>query len=92
MREGMRLIVRGRVQGVGFRWWAVGEARRLGLAGWVRNRASGEVELCAFGPPAALDQLASACGAGPPVALVHSVDRRAEQDDGSVGFHARDTA
>jgi acylphosphatase len=64
-RTAVRLIVQGRVQGVGYRWWAVGEARRLGLDGWVRNRADGSVELVAAGTPEELDRLQAACRRGP---------------------------
>ncbi|HLJ87531.1 MAG TPA: acylphosphatase [Candidatus Angelobacter sp.] len=44
-----RYIVRGRVQGVGFRWFVDHEARELGLAGWVRNNIDGTVETLAMG-------------------------------------------
>ena len=44
-----RYIVRGRVQGVGFRWFVDHEARQLGLAGWVRNNLDGSVEVLAMG-------------------------------------------
>ena len=50
----MRIIVRGRVQGVGFRYATVSEARRLGLAGWARNAPDGSVEILAEGDPAAV--------------------------------------
>ncbi len=58
------------MQGVGYRWWAQGEARRLGLAGWVRNRRDGSVELLAIGHEAAIDKLADACREGPRAAAV----------------------
>ena len=74
--ELLHVRVAGRVQGVGFRWFVRQEARRLGLAGWVRNVPSGEVELLAQGERAALDALARAVGEGPPgsrVELVHEI-------------------
>jgi acylphosphatase len=91
VQQAVRLIIRGRVQGVGFRWWARAEARRLDLRGWVRNREDGTVELAAAGPPAAIEALIEACRRGPEAAQVRSVDRVAAQDDGSEGFEARPT-
>ena len=90
-RAAMRLIIQGRVQGVGYRWWAVGQARALGLDGWVRNRRDGPVELLAIGEPGSLDALAAACRDGPPAARVSAVSRSAAEDDGSAGFDERPT-
>jgi acylphosphatase len=69
----LSLTVRGRVQGVGFRWHAAEVARRLGLHGWVRNEPGGEVALVAQGERAQLEQLLAWCQQGPPSARVHSV-------------------
>lgn len=66
--------VRGRVQGVGFRNFVQREAVRLGLDGWVRNLDSGDVELHAQGPAAALDDLAGALHRGPRFADVRGVE------------------
>jgi acylphosphatase len=85
------LRVEGRVQGVGYRWWAVGEAERLGLSGWARNRADGSVEILAIGDPAAIAALERACAAGPPAAHVLAVRRNPGEDDGSHGFRQRET-
>ena len=52
--ESIHLEVRGRVQGVGFRWYVVDKARELRLAGWVKNRGDGNVELAAAGEADAL--------------------------------------
>jgi acylphosphatase len=90
-RNAVRLIVEGRVQGVGYRWWAVQEARRLGLCGWVRNRRDGSVEVLAIGPGPAIDALTRACAAGPASAVVSAVQSLEAQDDGSAGFHDRPT-
>ena len=87
----IRLVIEGRVQGVGFRWWTRGEARRLHLRGWVRNRRDGSVEVLAIGPPEALDALALACHSGPPGAEVRSVRREAADDDGAQGFEEKAT-
>ena len=91
-REAMRLIIEGRVQGVGYRWWTVREAAALGLDGWVRNRRDGKVELLAIGEKGALQRLAELCHEGPPGARVLRVDRLAGEDDGSEGFEERATS
>ena len=52
-----RVVVRGRVQGVGFRWWMVEEAQALGLDGWVRNRRDGTVEAVLRGPADAVAEM-----------------------------------
>jgi acylphosphatase len=65
-----RLRITGRVQGVGFRYALQHEARRLGLAGWVRNRADGSVEAVARGPAQVVAALAEWAGRGPPAAHV----------------------
>jgi acylphosphatase len=66
--------VQGRVQGVGYRAAAAGEARRRGLRGWVRNRADGSVELLAVGPQEQVDALLDWCRRGPPGARVTALD------------------
>lgn len=71
----MLLRIRGRVQGVGFRDALCREAARLGLTGWVRNRANGEVEALAQGGDAALDALQSWARRGPPAARVEHLER-----------------
>ena len=90
-RIAANLRIEGRVQGVGYRWWAVREARGLGLAGWARNRADGSVEVLAIGAPDAVDALEAACHEGPASARVTQVLRRPAQDDGSADFAQRDT-
>jgi acylphosphatase len=86
------MLIRGVVQGVGYRWWAVGEARRLGLAGWVRNREDGSVELMAIGGADAIDKLAERCREGPAGSRVTGIERTDAEDDGSLGFETRPTA
>lgn len=71
----VRFVVTGRVQGVGFRWFVVKQARALGIGGYVRNRTDGSVEVVADGDPAAIDELAGALGRGPPAARVAEVER-----------------
>lgn len=69
----MFVRVDGRVQGVGFRWFVVGEAERLGLRGWVRNASDGSVEVEAEGPAALIDALRLRLEKGPPSARVSQV-------------------
>jgi acylphosphatase len=69
----LRMIVSGRVQGVGFRYTARDEAQDLGLKGWVRNRPSGEVEIVAEGREDVLKMLAAWAHLGPPAAHVSRV-------------------
>jgi len=68
-----RYIVRGRVQGVGFRWFVDNEARKLGLAGWVRNNLDGTVELLAMGSDEQLHALRSRLQQGPRASRVDEV-------------------
>ena len=69
-----RIFVRGRVQGVSYRMWAVHQARTLGLSGWVRNRSDGSVEILADGPEGQVKQLAERCWTGPELARVDNVE------------------
>jgi acylphosphatase len=68
------LLITGRVQGVGFRYAVLDEARRLQVAGWVRNRRDGSVEVIAEGSRERLEQLAVWCHDGPRGALVSHVE------------------
>lgn len=69
----IRLIVRGRVQGVGFRFSAYDEAKALAVAGWVRNLANGSVEIVAEGDRKNLQMLADWAHRGPTYARVDEV-------------------
>jgi len=69
-----RWKVRGRVQGVGFRWYVQRRAEVLGLDGFARNLPDGSVEVVARGPTAALDQLHRALLAGPRLSRVEDVE------------------
>jgi len=65
--------VRGRVQGVGYRYFVIARAMRLGLTGWVANEQDGSVRVVAEGPRADLDALLEELREGPPSALVEYV-------------------
>jgi acylphosphatase len=86
-----RLVITGRVQGVGYRVWAKREARRRALRGWVRNRSDGSVEALAIGDAAAIDAFVQACQSGPSMARVTAVRREPAVDDGTPGFEERPT-
>ena len=83
----------GRVQGVGFRYATADEARSRGLAGWVRNLHSGDVEAVFEGPPHAVDAMLRWCQEGPPGSFVHQVRvDRDEPPEGLTDFEIRRTA
>ncbi len=77
--------VRGRVQGVGFRWWTHRRASDLGLRGTVGNRPDGTVEVHAAGDPETLEAFATTLKVGPPMARVDGVD--GFRSDGSLPTH-----
>jgi acylphosphatase len=84
-----RLRVTGRVQGVWFRESCREVADRLGVAGSVRNRADGTVEVVAEGPASEVEALAAWCRTGPPAADVSGVEVTEERPEGLVGFRVR---
>ena len=69
-----RLTITGRVQGVGYRDWAMKTGQRLGLSGWVRNRSDGSVEALIAGEETAVGTMIEACRRGPVLARVEAVD------------------
>jgi acylphosphatase len=70
----VRVVIRGRVQGVGFRAWTQHQAELHGLCGWARNRADGSVEALFSGPPELVDAMLKACHAGPRGSNVEAVE------------------
>ena len=87
----IHLEIAGRVQGVGFRWFARQTARRLGIDGWAVNTRNGTVEIVAKGEPEALKQLEAAVAQGPSGAIVKSVTELAPVSDAEIpeGFDVR---
>jgi len=85
----MRALVRGRVQGVGFRDAAVRRARSLGVLGWVRNREDGAVEVHAEGAPAAVEALVAFLREGPRGADVTGVEVESVRVEGHEQFAVR---
>ena len=87
-----RLIVRGRVQGVGYRYALVDAAAAHGVTGWVRNRRDGSVEALVQGEPAAIDAIIAWCRKGPSAACVTAIDAIEATDEPATGFQLRPTA
>jgi len=87
MTERVRLeaLVHGQVQGVGFRYFTLRVASRLGLAGWVANEPSGRVRVVAEGSREELDKLLTALRSGPRGALVERVDETWPPPAGTLG-------
>jgi acylphosphatase len=69
-----KFVVRGRVQGVGFRWFVEREAKTLGISGWVRNNSDGSVEVLASGTQEQLSGLRSRLRQGPRASRVDNVE------------------
>jgi acylphosphatase len=91
MASGIRkYVISGRVQGVGYRYFALRVARELKLHGWVRNLPDGRVEALAAGPATRLKRFDGELRIGPPRAEVRSVEVEEAAADGKLeGFHIR---
>jgi acylphosphatase len=84
-----RVIVHGRVQGVGFRYSVARAAQSRGVTGWVSNRPNGSVEAVFEGEPEAVDSLVRFCREGPRGAVVDQVDVADEEPEGLTRFAVR---
>ncbi|HUG54240.1 MAG TPA: acylphosphatase [Vicinamibacteria bacterium] len=84
-----RYLVHGRVQGVGYRYFAMREAGRLGVSGFARNLPDGSVEVVAEGADEVLQAFEDRLREGPSFAHVGSVDRAPIAPRGDLGFHIR---
>jgi len=87
-RKALRLIIEGRVQGVGFRAWMVDVANAVGVDGWVRNRRDGTVEALVAGEPAAVERVVAKAREGPPMGRVTAVREQPADDAVGPGFDA----
>jgi acylphosphatase len=86
----LEAAVRGRVQGVGFRYWVVRRAAGLGLTGWVANELDGSVRLVAEGDAGSLDELEELLRVGPAGAVVETVQAiRMPATHAFAGFEVR---
>jgi acylphosphatase len=84
-----RLIVHGRVQGVGFRWAIARAAESRGVSGWAANRADGTVEAVLEGAPDAVESVVRLSREGPRGAQVERVDVAEEEPEALRGFVTR---
>jgi acylphosphatase len=91
-RRSVRVLIAGRVQGVGFRYWTERVARELGLSGWVRNRRDGSVEALFSGSADAVAEMLDRTHDGPIGAMVVSVRILEEGLDPPDGFDVLPTA
>jgi acylphosphatase len=82
-------LVHGRVQGVGYRYFVLRQAERLGVSGFVRNLPDGRVEVMAEGDDGALGDLEQSLREGPSFCAVTEVQRQAVTPRGDPGFHIR---
>jgi acylphosphatase len=80
----VRLVIRGRVQGVGFRYTMGDAAARQQVTGWVRNRRDGTVEAFVQGDAAAVAAVVAWCRRGPPAAQVEGVETVSAAPDSTV--------
>ena len=87
-----RLVISGRVQGVGYRDWMAARAQALGVSGWVRNRRDGTVEALVDGDTASVEELLRACRRGPRLAEVDAIDEELAEPLGGPGFRKLPTA
>lgn len=88
-KEARGYIVRGRVQGVGFRFFAQQAASRIGVNGYVRNLDNGDVEVYAVGLPEQLSDLSAMLRKGPRYADVRGVEEQEAALESCSGFHIR---
>ena len=89
MAKAVSVRVTGRVQGVAFRWYAVQEAERLGVTGWIRNEPDESVLAHVEGPDEAVDAMVGWCGRGPSYAAVRDVAVTDARPTGADDFRIR---
>ncbi len=84
-----KVIASGRVQGVGFRYWARSRASSLGVSGWVRNTLDGNVEAVFEGPREHVELLLRWCRQGPSASYVDRLNVEWQEPEGEHGFAIR---
>lgn len=83
------ILVSGKVQGVGYRFWTVHRANQLSLNGWVRNLPDGRVEALFEGEQAVVEQMIRDCQQGPKSAVVKEINVELNESKGIRGFEVR---
>lgn len=87
----VRVVIKGRVQGVFYRNWTIENATQLGLKGWVRNKRDGSVEALFSANPDAVQEMEQRCRRGPPEAVVTGLKVFPSSDDPGSGFERKPT-
>ncbi|KAL0333384.1 UNVERIFIED_CONTAM: Acylphosphatase [Sesamum angustifolium] len=87
----VRMVIKGRVQGVFYRNWTIENAKELGLKGWVRNRRDGSVEALFSGSPEKVQEMEQRCRRGPPDAMVTGLQVVPSTDDPGTSFERKPT-
>ena len=82
----LRLVIEGFVQSVGYRHYAISEARKLSLDGWVRNRSDGTVEILISGPNKSVETYVALCMRGPQGSRVTNVELHRAEPPENKGF------
>lgn len=91
MATAIQCIISGRVQGVGYRAWAMRNAQQRGLTGWVRNRSDHTVEALFCGEEEAVEAMIAACKDGPLSAQVSTIERKLADIPPPADFTQRPT-
>ncbi|KAL6499072.1 hypothetical protein OROHE_026373 [Orobanche hederae] len=89
--KSVRVVIKGRVQGVFYRNWTIENAKELGLKGWVRNRRDGSVEALFSGTPEKVDDMEQRCRRGPPDAMVTGLQVFPCDEDPGTTFERKPT-
>lgn len=86
-----RIVIEGKVQGIGFRWWITQWANVRGLDGWVRNRREGTVEALFHGPADFVEHMIEACNNGPETARIRNIRQYDDEPPDDPGFEQKKT-
>lgn len=89
MLQKIQVFISGKVQGVGYRFWTVNQAQKLGVNGWVRNLKDGRVEAVFEGESEKIEQMIQACFRGPRASKVENVIVNEDNPEGIEGFQIR---